>query len=305
MTVCPVSPCVAQFPGVHGYVQDEERCKLLTTEFDGILLDMSRQRMTSKTLELLSSLASAAGLSQKIRDMADGKHINVTEDRAVMHMALRAPATSTLKVDGENVVPAVHDVLNRIRDFSERVRNGAWKGVAGDAITNVVSIGIGGSYLGVEFVYEALRKESAAAAAADGRKLRFLANVDPVDVARALEGLNPQNTLVIVVSKTFTTAETMLNARTLKDWLIRSLSADGKHNAADIVRHHMAAVSTNIAATTSFGIAPENVFGFWDWVGGRYSVCSAVGVLPLALHYGMCWLLQIAQLRNTRTPTSL
>lgn len=205
-------------------------------------------------------------------------------------------------VDGANVVPDVHAVLDRIAAFAGDVREGRARGVTGKPITSVVSIGIGGSYLGVEFVYEALRREGTAAAAAEGRRLRFLANVDPVDVARALEGLDPETTLVIVISKTFTTAETMLNARTARDWLVRSLSskspaagaadggaaggAGGGASAAAIVAAHMAAVSTNLAATGAFGIAPERVFGFWDWVGGRYSVCSAVGVLPLALHFG-------------------
>jgi len=184
------------------------------------------------------------------------------------------------------VVPEVHAVLDHIAAFAERVRSGSWKGVTGKPLTDIVSIGIGGSYLGVEYVYEALRKDSAGAAGAEGRRLHFLANVDPVDVARACEGFDPETTLVIVISKTFTTAETMLNARTLRDWLVRSLTASGTATEAAIVAAHMVAVSTNLPATTAFGIAAENVFGFWDWVGGRYSVCSAVGMLPLSLHYG-------------------
>lgn len=191
-------------------------------------------------------------------------------------------------IDGVDVVPAVHDVLDRIRIFSDAIRGGTLVGATGKPLKNVVSIGIGGSYLGVEFVYEALRKESGAAAGSDGRRLRFLANVDPVDVSRACEGLDPETTLVVVISKTFTTAETMLNAKTLRDWLVRSMSATSPSvSEADITRHHIAAVSTNLTATTAFGINPDNVFGFWDWVGGRYSVSSAVGVLPLALHYGV------------------
>jgi len=189
-------------------------------------------------------------------------------------------------VDGANVVPEVHSVLDRIGAFAGEVRAGRVVGVTGKPLTDVVSIGIGGSYLGVEFVYEALRRESSAAGAAEGRRLRFLANVDPVDVGRALEGLDPATTLVIVVSKTFTTAETMLNARSVRDWLVRSLSGSGGATEAAVVAAHMAAVSTNLAATSAFGISPERVFGFWDWVGGRYSVCSAVGVLPLSLHFG-------------------
>lgn len=156
--------------------------------------------------------------------------------------------------------------------------------MTGKPLTNIVSVGIGGSYLGPEFVYESLRMEPAAKAASEGRCLRFLANVDPVDVARALEGLDPETTLVVIISKTFTTAETMLNARTLRDWLLRHLSP--AHDAKDVVRQHVIACTTNVEGATAFGILESNLFGFWDWVGGRYSVCSAVGVVPLALHYG-------------------
>lgn len=217
--------------------------------------------------------------------MADGKHINVTEDRAVMHMALRAPEGMSMTVDGADVIPDVHKVLHQIRDFSNKVRDGSWKGVTGKPLTDVVSIGIGGSYLGPEFVYEALRKDEAGSAAADGRRLRFLANVDPTDVSRALEGFNPETTLVVIISKTFTTAETMLNARTLRDWLCKGLVKDGI-SAEAVGGQHIIAVSSNVAGATEFGVKPDNVFGFWDWVGGRYSVCSAVGICPLAIHYG-------------------
>ncbi len=185
------------------------------------------------------------------------------------------------KVDGENVVPAVHTVLNQIRDFSEAIRSGAWKGATGKTLTSVVAIGIGGSYLGANFVYEALHTDATSAAAAKGRQLRFLANVDPVGSARALEGLDPETTLAIVISKTFTTRETILNARTVRAWL-RAKLGDG----ADVVAKHMVAVSTNLKDVAAFGIdAKKGTFAFWDWVGGRYSVTSAVGLLPLALHY--------------------
>lgn len=171
--------------------------------------------------------------------------------------------------------------------FSEKVRSGEWRGASGKVLTDVVCVGIGGSYLGPEFVYEALRTDPSAMAAADGRNLRFLANVDPVDVTRALHGLNPETTLVVIVSKTFTTAETMLNARTVRRWLLDHLpSYNASVREADIVRQHIVAVSSAIGRATDFGIATENIFGFWDWVGGRYSVCSAVGVLPLSLQYG-------------------
>jgi glucose-6-phosphate isomerase len=259
-------------------LQDSDRCKRLFVEFDGIAMDYSRQRVTAETMDLLVRLAEAANVKGKIADMASGKHINITENRAVGHMALRAPKDATMVIDGANVVPEVHSVLDRIHAFVAQVRDGKALGVTGKPLTDV----------GVEYVYESLRRESSSAAAAEGRKLRFLANVDPVDVSRALEGLNPETTLVIVISKTFTTAETMLNAKTMRQWLVRSLgggSAAGA-NEAEIVAKHMAAVSTNIPATTAFGINSERVFGFWDWVGGRYSVCSAVGMLPLSLHFG-------------------
>ena len=199
--------------------------------------------------------------------------MNVTEGRSVLHTALRAPKGSEVMVDGKNVIPDVHKVLSRIRRFSNEIRQGKRLGATGKAITDVVAIGIGGSYLGPEFVYESLRNDPKCAKAAQGRRLRFLANVDPIDVARALEGLNPETTLAIVVSKTFTTAETMLNARSIRAWLVKSL---GKKAVAN----HMVAVSTNLSAVAEFGIDPDNAFGFWDWVGGRYSVCSAVGIFP-------------------------
>ena len=216
--------------------------------------------------------------------MAAGDHINVTEDRAVGHMALRAPKGKEMHVDGKDVVGDVHQVLDRIRTFTTAIRTGSVLGVTGKPITNVISIGIGGSYLGPEFVYEALREEVAGKEAAKGRVLRFLANVDPVDVARATKDLDPETTMVIVVSKTFTTAETILNAKTLRQWLVTGIS---KSASEDVVAAHMIAVSAAVPKAQAFGINGDNVFGFWDWVGGRYSVCSAVGVVPLALHYGM------------------
>lgn len=214
--------------------------------------------------------------------MARGEHLNVTEDRAVAHMALRAPTGIAMPVDGEDVVPAVHEVLDRVAAFSEAVRDGKHTGVTGKTLNSVIAIGIGGSYLGPEFVAEALRHDPDGYAAAAGRNLHFLANVDPVDFARAVEGFDPERTLVIVVSKTFTTAETMLNARTVKAWLTQALGTDPA-----VTAKHMIAVSANVPGAVDFGIAEDNVFGFWDWVGGRYSVCSAVGVVPLALQYGM------------------
>lgn len=205
--------------------------------------------------------------------------MNTTEDRAVLHVALRSAKTDTFYDGGRNVVPDVHAVLDRIRLFTEAVRGGQYVGVTGEPLSDVVVIGIGGSFLGPAFVHTALETDPTAQVRATGRSLSFLANVDPEDVSRALKGKSPATTLVVVVSKTFTTAETMLNARTVRQWVAQSLG-----EAA--VRTHMVAVSTNLEAVEAFGLDPSNAFGFWDWVGGRYSVTSAVGVLPLALQYG-------------------
>ncbi|KIZ05601.1 glucose-6-phosphate isomerase, partial [Monoraphidium neglectum] len=224
-------------------------------------------------------LAEAANLRDKIKAMYSGDHINSTEDRAVLHVATRARRDQVIKCDGKDVVPDVWEVLDKIKTFSEKVRNGEWLGVTGKPITKVVAVGIGGSFLGPLFVHTALRTEPRAMSFSKGRSLRFLANVDPIDVARALQGLDPEETMVVIISKTFTTAETMLNARTCRAWLTAQLGKEA-------VAKHMVAVSTNLKLVKEFGIDPENAFGFWDWVGGRYSVCSAVGMLPLTLQYG-------------------
>uniref|UniRef100_A0A5B7B364 Glucose-6-phosphate isomerase n=1 Tax=Davidia involucrata TaxID=16924 RepID=A0A5B7B364_DAVIN len=258
---------------------DTERCKSMMVEFDGILLDYSRQCATLDTMDKLFKLAEAACLKQKITRMFNGEWINITENRSVLHIALRASKDAVIQCDGKNVVPHVWQVLDKIQEFSERVRNGSWLGATGKALKDVVSVGIGGSFLGPLFVHTALQTDPEANECARGRQLRFLANVDPIDVARNIAGLNPETTLVVVVSKTFTTAETMLNARTLREWISSALGPQA-------VAKHMVAVSTNLTLVEKFGIDPNNAFAFWDWVGGRYSVCSAVGVLPLSLQYG-------------------
>lgn len=260
-------------------LQDRKRVNAMTAEHDGIVLDSSRQNATGDTLKLLLELAKETHLQEKMQAMASGVHVNTSENRAVLHMALRSAASDKLEVDGQDIIADVHAVLADIKKFANKVRNGTWKGATGQEITNVVAVGIGGSYLGPEFIAEAMRTDATCAKAAAGRTLRFLANIDPIDATRALDGLDPAQTLVIVVSKTFTTAETMLNAKTCRAWLVKAL---GK----DCVAKHMVAVSTNLKAVEEFGIDPKNAFGFWDWVGGRYSVCSAVGVLPLALQFG-------------------
>eukprot|EP00238_Polyblepharides_amylifera_P014132 CAMPEP_0196580188 /NCGR_PEP_ID=MMETSP1081-20130531/27665_1 /TAXON_ID=36882 /ORGANISM="Pyramimonas amylifera, Strain CCMP720" /LENGTH=600 /DNA_ID=CAMNT_0041899995 /DNA_START=227 /DNA_END=2029 /DNA_ORIENTATION=+ len=260
-------------------IREEARFKACNMEHNGVYVDFSRQCITEETLDLLESLAEKADLKGKIAAMFNGEHINSTEDRAVLHAALRAPKNEVIKNDGVDVVPDVHAVLNKIKGFSDLVRNGEWLGATGKPLTNVVAVGIGGSFLGPLFVHTALRTHPESASYARGRKLRFLANVDPVDVAHTLNDLDPETTLVVVVSKTFTTAETMLNARTVRAWIVANLGKDA-------VSKHMVAVSTNLKLVKEFGIDPNNAFAFWDWVGGRYSVTSAVGILPLALHYG-------------------
>ncbi len=260
-------------------LQDAKRSAAMTAEHDGLVLDYARQNATAKTVSLLLDLAKAADLSGKLAAMVGGAKINPSEGRAVLHVALRAAKGTRIQLDGADVVPEVLKVQAQMKRFSDAVRTGNWKGATNRKLTDVVAIGIGGSYLGPEFVAEALRTDPAGAKAAAGRRLRFLANVDPIDVTRALDGLDPATTLVVVISKTFTTAETMLNAKTVRAWLVKKLGAKA-------VRKHMVAVSTNLKAVEEFGIDPANAFGFWDWVGGRYSVCSAVGLLPLALQYG-------------------
>ena len=265
-------------------LQDGKRVAALAAEHNGVFLDYSRQRVTAETMGLLNSLAEASHLRSKIDAMFSGEHINNTEDRAVLHVASRAPRDKQIFVDGKDVVPDVHAVLDKIKAFSDKVRNGGWVGATGKPLTDVVAVGIGGSFLGPLFVHTALRTNQEAAhgtstAQGTARQLRFLANVDPVDVARALNGLQQETTLVVIVSKTFTTAETMLNARTVRSWIVSALGKEA-------VAKHMVAVSTNLKLVADFGIDPQNAFAFWDWIGGRYSVCSAVGMLPLSLHYG-------------------
>eukprot|EP00894_Picocystis_sp_ML_P000477 jgi/Pico_ML_1/50994/g2102.t1 len=241
-------------------IHDEKRVEGMIKEHDGMYVDFSRQCATEETMKLLLDLAETSHLKPKIQAMFEGQHINATEDRAVLHTALRAPRNKSIVVDGRNVTPDVHLVLDQIKDFSEKVRNGEWLGATGKPLKDVVAVGIGGSFLGPLFVHTALRTNPEAALGAQGRQLRFLANVDPVDVARALNGLDPETTMVVVVSKTFTTAETMLNARTVRTWITTELGKDA-------VAKHMVAVSTNLKLVKAFGINPENAFAFWDWVG--------------------------------------
>ncbi|MBX7213255.1 MAG: glucose-6-phosphate isomerase [Thermoflexales bacterium] len=249
------------------FASDPLRAERFTREAAGLRVDFSKQRITDETLRLLLGLAEARGLRERIDAMFRGDRINRTEGRAVLHTALRLPRDAQLRVDGQDVVPAVHAVLDAMGDFAERVRNGAWKGFTGQPITAIVNIGIGGSDLGPVMAYEALRHYSDRALT-----FRFVSNVDGTDFAEAVRDLDPAHTLFIVASKTFTTQETMTNARTARAW---SLAALGDPAA---VARHFVAVSTNAAEVSKFGIDTANMFGFWDWVGGRYSMDSAIGL---------------------------
>jgi len=272
-------------------LNDTKRNDKLRIEYGKILYDFSHQKVTEETLTLLESLLKEAGVHKKVEQMFAGEKINITEERAVLHVALRAPADEKITVDGKNIIAEVHEVLNNIEKFVTRVRSGEHKGYSEKALKNYIVVGIGGSYLSIDFVYEALKNHPIYQSGIKGRNLRFVSNVDPMDFTKAVDGLNAEETLIIVNSKTFTTAETMLNARTLRKWLLdhyKSTGADisNEEIKTNITKSHIAAASTNTSETSKFGIATENVFGFWDWVGGRFSVWSAIGVLPLALFFG-------------------
>ena len=250
------------------FAADRERGKRMTAEGAGIYLDYSKNRITDETIPLLLQLAEESGVRQRMEAMFRGDKINSTENRAVLHVALRAPRGTSIVVDGHNVVPDVHDVLDKMAAFSNRIRSGNWKGHTGKRIRNVVNIGIGGSDLGPVMAYEALKHYSDRA-----MTFRFVSNVDSTDFAEAVIDLDPAETLFIVSSKTFTTLETMTNARTARDWSLQGLGGD----QASVAKHFVA-VSTNAAEVSKFGIDTANMFGFWDWVGGRYSMDSAIGL---------------------------
>jgi glucose-6-phosphate isomerase len=250
------------------FADDPDRGERLTAEAAGIYLDYSKNRVTDETLTLLRRLAEESGLRERIDAMFRGDRINLTEDRAVLHVALRAPRGTSIVVDGKNVVPEVHAVLDAMAEFSNRVRSGAWKGHTGKRIRNVINIGIGGSDLGPVMAYEALKHYSDRA-----MTVRFVSNVDGTDLAEATRDLDPAETLFIASSKTFTTLETMTNAESARQWLLAGLGGETK-----AVAKHFVAVSTNARKVSEFGIDTANMFGFWDWVGGRYSMDSAIGL---------------------------
>ncbi len=249
------------------FANDPGRGERLTTSGAGLFLDYSKNRVTAETLGLLMNLAEESGLRERIDAMFRGEKINITEDRAVLHVALRAPEGESILVDGEDVVPQVHDVLERMSSFAARIRSGDWKGHTGRPIRNVVNIGIGGSDLGPVMAYEALRHYSERAL-----RFRFVSNVDGTDFAEATLDLDPAETLFIISSKTFTTLETMTNARSAREWCLNVLKSP------QAVARHFVAVSTNHEEVSKFGIDTANMFGFWDWVGGRYSMDSAIGL---------------------------
>jgi glucose-6-phosphate isomerase len=250
------------------FADDPARGERMTAEAAGVYLDYSKNRINAETLKLLVELAQQAGLRARIDAMFGGEKINVTENRAVLHVALRAPRGASILVDGKNVVPEVHAVLDKMADFANRVRSGQWKGHSGKRIRNIVNIGIGGSDLGPVMAYEALRYYSDRA-----MTFRFVSNVDGTDFVEATRDLDPAETLFIVSSKTFTTLETMTNAQSAREWSLRGLGGDSK-----AVAKHFVAVSTNGEKVAEFGIDTANMFEFWDWVGGRYSMDSAIGL---------------------------
>ena len=269
------------------FAADSERVSKLSFDVNDLHFDFSKNLITDETVKLLCQLAREVKLEERRDAMYAGKHINTTEDRAVLHTALRRPASEKgqLIVDGQDCVADVHEVLDRMYAFAEKVRSGEWKGVTGKKIEHVMSVGIGGSDLGPVMAYEALKPYADA-----GIDCRFVSNIDPNDMAEKTRGLDPETTLVVVVSKTFTTLETITNAREAKTWLLETLKASGAidgsdEKAAEAIAKHFVAVSTNLELVADFGIDPENAFGFWSWVGGRYSVDAAVG-LSLILAFG-------------------
>ncbi|HTY13210.1 MAG TPA: glucose-6-phosphate isomerase [Candidatus Omnitrophota bacterium] len=258
------------------FARDQKRASRFSVSTRHLHFDYSRQLVDDKVMKILLSLADASGMREKIKSMFAGEKMNVTEGRAVLHVALRNLGGEPILVDGKNVMPDVLSVLNRIRVFAESVHSGERLGVTGKKFRNIISIGIGGSYLGPEYLATALVPHSR-----PDTRLIFIANIDGTDFFEKVRGLDPEETMVIVVSKTFTTAETMHNARTAKKWIL-----EGLKNHPETVKKHFAAVSTAKDKVSAFGIDPDNMFGFWDWVGGRFSATSAVGALPLSLYLG-------------------
>ena len=259
---------IRELPLRNLFADDPDRGERMTAEAEGVFLDYSKNRITDESIKLLVQLAEESGLRARIDAMFQGEKINITENRAVLHVALRTPKGTSILIEGEDVVPQVHAVLDKMAGFSDRVRSGEWKGHTGKCIRNVINIGIGGSDLGPVMAYEALKHYSERT-----MTFRFVSNIDGTDFAEAVRDLDPSETLFIVSSKTFTTLETMTNAHTARAWSLEGLGGDEKS-----VAKHFVAVSTNAAEVAKFGIDTANMFGFWDWVGGRYSMESAIGL---------------------------
>ena len=255
------------------FADDPGRADALTADGADLVLDFSKHRITRDTLPLLTALARAAALPERIEAMFAGEHINTSENRAVLHTALRAPRATALGVDGQDVATVVHEVLFRMGEFTDSVRSGAWTGHTGERIRAVVNIGIGGSDLGPVMAYEALKSYSQRDIA-----MHFVSNIDPTDITETLHDLDPATTLFVISSKTFTTLETLTNARVAREWLLAGVSGDGNAGDGKAVAKHFVAVSTNAREVTAFGIDEANMFGFWHWGGGRYSVDSAIGL---------------------------
>lgn len=271
-------------------LMDSQRNSALSINYDNILFDFSHQKLDQETLDLLVKLSEERNIKQKFQAMFSGEKINTTEGRSVLHRALRMSKNESLILDGKDIIKDIHEVLERVKFFSEQVRSSIKTGFTKKKLKTFISIGIGGSYLGGDFIYNSLKSHPDYEISSEGMELKFLANVCPIDFKRATKGIEFEETLFIVISKTFTTAETMLNARNCKTWLLNSYKEKypylGDEEIRKIISSHFCAVSTNIPETDKFGIDKENVFGFWDWVGGRYSVWSAVGGLPLSLVFG-------------------
>ena len=261
------------------FAADPARAERYTVSAGDLFVDLSKNYLDEEILANLLKLAEEVNVAGRRQAMYSGEHINVTEDRAVLHTALRRPSSDSLEVDGQNVVADVHDVLGRIYAFADKVRGGQWTGITGKPLTTIVNVGIGGSDLGPVMAYEALKPY-----VQDGIECRFISNIDPTDVGETLRGVDPETVLFIVASKTFTTLETITNAKACRSWLFRELDARGIE-AEGAVAKHFIAVSTNLEKVAEFGIDPANAFGFWNWVGGRYSVDSAVGT-SLAIAIG-------------------
>lgn len=257
------------------FEQDAERFEKFSSQMEGILLDFSKNRITDETFGLLCDLARDANVEEWRNRMFAGEDINISEYRPVLHTALRNRSNTPVMVDGEDVMPKVNRVLQQIRHFSERVRSGEWRGYNGHLIKDVINIGIGGSDLGPHVVCDAMKPY-----AQRGMHVHFVSNIDPTHLSEILKFVEPESTLFIISSKSFTTQETMMNAHSAREWFVRTTGSE------KAVASHFVAVSTNIRAATDFGILPENIFEFWDWVGGRYSLWSAIG-LPIVIYLGM------------------